>query len=149
MRRISFMLTRDQVLSRTKDVTRRLGWTWLVAACARGERPRLLGVSKCMGLKPGEKPEAYCAIEVVNARREPLFQLTLKECRREGFPEMNGLEFVEFFCASHKGCELGTEVTRIEFRYLDPSELTPTELAQCQRAGLFTDFNGGRKETTA
>jgi len=82
-----------------------------------------------MGLKPGEK---ICVLReplrVVSVRREPLSQMTidteygLAECEREGFAEHPAYkcpsEFVVMFCATHKGCTPGTEVTRIEFEYV-------------------------------
>ncbi len=111
MKRISFMLTPRQLLDGSKDVTRRLGWKTLKPG------DRLLAVSKCMGLKPGEKAEVYGPIEVISVRREPLWQCDSHEARREGFPEMSWGQFVEFFCRTHKGCTPETEVTRIEFRF--------------------------------
>ena len=45
------------------------------------------------------------------------------ECRKEGFGDHPSLrspsEFVAFFCSSHKGCMPQSEITRIEFEYLD------------------------------
>jgi hypothetical protein len=119
MRRISYALTKRQLQDGSKDVTRRLGWLWLVEACKRGERPRLLAVSKCMGLRPGEKADVYGFVDVVNARLESLDAIDQDDCRREGFPELTPAEFVAFFCRVHKAkkCTPETEVTRIEFRF--------------------------------
>lgn len=49
MKNISFMLTTEQVRTRIKTVTRRMGW--------RNSKPGdvLCGVEKGMGLKAGEK----------------------------------------------------------------------------------------------
>ena len=41
-----------------------------------------------------------------------------QEVIKEGFPEMTPLEFVNFFCRSHKNCQEDTHVTRIEFEYI-------------------------------
>jgi len=123
MRNISFMLTTDQVRRRTKTVTRRMGWRRLKA----GEV--LSGVEKGMGLKAGEKVSKLCTIRVVDVRTEPLRKMTddtnygFSECEKEGFGDHLTLqwpsEFVQFFCSSHKGCTPESEVTRIEFEYLD------------------------------
>lgn len=81
MRRMSFALTRTQLLDGSKDVTRRLGWANLKPG------QRLLAVSKCMGLKPGEKADIYGEIEVVSVEREhlPLFRALAIEFQ-EGTP---------------------------------------------------------------
>lgn len=111
MRNISFSKTTDQVLARTKTVTRRLGWGWLLPGTV------LRAVDKAMGLKRGQHPKTLAVIRVVSVRREALSETTDAEARLEGFPEMTGRDFVAFFCR-----EMGTEphniVTRIEFAYL-------------------------------
>jgi hypothetical protein len=139
MRNISFALTTDQFRNRTKTVTRRLGWLKLKAG------DELMGCVKCMGLKPGEKLEKLGRIRVTNVRREPLGFMETQdaalypgdlrevltdnqvnypkdygnsEADKEGFPNMTGSEFVRMFCENMK-CEPSTEVTRIEFEYLD------------------------------
>lgn len=126
MRNISFALTTDQVRNRTKTVTRRLGWkdlkpgTWL--------QP----VVKGMGLRKGERVEKIgVPIRVVSARRERLRLLencddyAWAEVNREGFgPNQLSVRyyspgrFVEMFC-EHNRCTSDTEVTRIEFEYID------------------------------
>lgn len=123
MRNISFMLTKDQVRRRIKTVTRRLGWRNLKAG------DLLCGVEKGMGLKAGEKIVRLATIRVVDVRSEQLCQMIknldygFEECRREGFGDDPMLRwpssFVDFFCRSHKHCTPTTEVTRIEFEYLD------------------------------
>jgi hypothetical protein len=64
MRNISFMLTTDQIRSRTKTVTRRTGWANLVPG------QLLRGVGKDMGLKAGEKDKELAVIRVVSVRPE-------------------------------------------------------------------------------
>jgi len=113
MRLISFALTTGQFLDGTKDVTRRLGWRKLKAG------DRLMGVRKAMGLKAGEKPERLGAIEVVSVRREPLDAIDQADVHREGFPDLTPATFVALFCG-HMGCKPEVEVTRIEFRRIDP-----------------------------
>lgn len=123
MRNISFSLTTDQVLRRTKTVTRRTGWKNL--------RPgqELRAVEKAMGLKTGEKIKPIAVIRVLSVRQEPLEALAqdaaygFDECAKEGFADHPTLrfpsEFISFFCASHRGCTPTSEVTRIEFEYVD------------------------------
>lgn len=119
MRNISFSLTTPQFRARTKDVTRRLGWLNLKPG------DRLMACEKCMGRKPGEPLVRLGVIEIVAARREPLFYLLAgtryakREIVREGFPRVTPRGFVEFFCDSHPRCKPSTRVTRIEFRYVD------------------------------
>jgi len=109
MRRISFAKTREQFLDGSKDVTRRKGWLFLKPG------DRLLAVSKCMGLKAGEKPEIYGPIEVVSVRRERLIKIDADDVRREGFHGKSPGWFVAMFCRSF-GMGPHDEITRIEFR---------------------------------
>jgi len=109
-RLISFSMTEPQFVDVSKDVTRRMGWLRLRAG------DRLIAVRKAMGLKPGEKVHRLGIIEVVSVRREPLWNITEDECRREGFPDMNPEDFVQFFCEGHQGCSPDSDVTRIEFK---------------------------------
>jgi hypothetical protein len=123
MRNISFMLTTPQFRARQKTVTRRVGWGHL--------RPGVLlcGVEKGMGLKAGEKIVRLGVIRVVDVTFEPLERMTAdeeygrSECEKEGFGDHPTLhqpaEFVAFFCASHRGCQPQTQVTRIAFEYVD------------------------------
>jgi len=113
MRSISFALTTRQFLDGTKDVTRRLGWKTLKAG------DRLRAVEKAMGLKKGEHPVVLGVIEVVSVRREPLMTITTDDVVREGFPGLRPYEFVKMFMA-HMGCRPDDDVTRIEFRKVQP-----------------------------
>lgn len=118
MRLMSFSLTTDQVRRLVKTVTRRTGWRTLKPGT------RLQAVRKAMGLRKGEHVERLAVIEVVAVSREPLRRLIdhptygRTECRAEGFPHLTPYEFVDMFCATHKGCRPESEVTRIEFRYI-------------------------------
>jgi len=111
-RNISFALTTEQFINRTKTVTRRLGWDFLKAGDV------LCAVEKGMGLKKGEKVRRLGLIEVVSAWPEPLEAITAEDVVREGFPEMTSENFVEFFCR-HNQVDPSTIVNRIEFKYLD------------------------------
>jgi hypothetical protein len=117
MRNISFALTTKQFRDRTKTVTRRLGWLKLKVG------DELQGCVKRMGLKPGEKIEKLGRIRVTSLRRERLDAMNEAvygnaEAIKEGFPNMTGWAFVNHFCDNMK-CKPSTEVTRIEFEYLD------------------------------
>lgn len=109
MRLISFNLTTRQSRDGSKTVTRRTGWRNLRVG------DRLMAVEKAMGLKKGEHPVQLGVIEVVDVRREPLSAITDDDCAREGFPEMNAIQF-ECMFIRHMGADPFTEVTRIEFR---------------------------------
>jgi len=133
---ISFALTTDQIRNRTKTVTRRLGWKSLkpgqiLNACV-----------KCMGLKPGEQIQRLGQIRVVDVTFEPLDTMLQSsgygrgECEMEGFPAMTGKEFVEMF-KRHMKCDDETEVTRIEFEYVDAEPDGPKF--------KFIEFNPRRK----
>ncbi len=71
-----------------------------------------------MGLKPGEKIKKLAVIRLVDVRREPLSAIIKPDCVREGFPEMEPADFVTMFC-EHMGCRPETEITRLEFEYLE------------------------------
>lgn len=122
MRNMSFALTTDQVMAGTKDVTRRLGWVFLKPG------DLLRPVKKCQGIKRGEKIDVLRdPICVVTVRREPLramldnLEYGFAECAREGFGDHPSYQFpsafVDFFCATHRGCTPETLITRIEFSY--------------------------------
>lgn len=131
MRNMSFSLTTEQILQQTKDVTRRTGWAFL--------NPGTLvqPVEKAMGLKAGEAVvKLGLPVRCVSRRREPLSAMLddpaygKQECLREGFPDMTPEEFVAMFCKSHAGCTPASEVTRIEFEYLDQNGVaTPARVA--------------------
>jgi hypothetical protein len=106
---MSFSMTKAQLLDGSKTVTRRLGWGKLKPG------DRLLAVSKCMGLKKGEKADVYGVIEVVSVRAERLCLMMPTDCAREGFPKADVKEFVRMFCAT-MGCKPTDMVNRIEFR---------------------------------
>jgi hypothetical protein len=94
---MAISLIESQVRDRTKTVTRRVGW-------------RMLRVGDQLTL---------CRKVMGRRCREPLNMITAADVAAEGFPQMTSVEFVAFFCHAHRGCSPGTEVTRIEWRYLD------------------------------
>lgn len=114
MRHISFALTTEQFRNRTKTVTRRLGWKNLKPGT------ELMACEKCQGLKKGEKVKKLGAIRVIAVSRETLVAIEDEGKSgpvREGFPEMDTWDFIDFFC-KHNDCAPWSEVTRIEFEYL-------------------------------
>ena len=112
-RLMAVSLTEPQVRNRTKTVTRRAGWRMLRAG------DQLTLCRKVMGRKAGEPLERITAVKVVSVRREALDAITAADVAAEGFPQWTPAEFVAFFCRTHRGCHPGTEITRIEWRYLD------------------------------
>lgn len=112
-RLMAVSLTEAQVRDRTKTVTRRVGWRILRAG------DQLILCRKVMGRRRGEPLERIVNVEVVSVRREPLDAITAEDVAAEGFPHMTPAQFVSFFCATHRGCNPRTEVSRIEWRYLD------------------------------
>jgi hypothetical protein len=123
-RNMSAFYTQRQVRNRTKRVTRRLGW----ANLKPGELFWM--VEKGQGLKKGEKINRIALCRCVSNRPERLDRMIfepsygLVEAKLEGFPEMNGREFVEMFC-KHMRVEPDQIVNRIKFEYVGPGEISP------------------------
>ena len=118
MRQMSFALTTEQMLARTKTVTRRTGWRDL------RQGTLLQAVEKSQGLRKGQRVRKLGVIRVVSVFRERLSELVGTDygdaaAVREGFPDHTGEQFVEMFCNSHNGCCADTIVTRIEFEHVD------------------------------
>lgn len=107
---MSFALTTRQYNDGSKDVTRRMGWEFL------NPGDHFMAIEKGMGLAKGEKQVELGENVAVAVTRERLDTITQEDVVREGFPEMTPPEFVEMYCGSHKGCQPGSVVTRIEFR---------------------------------
>ncbi len=110
-RNMSFFTTVEQVRNKTKTVTRRLGWRFLKI------EDILNAVEKCQGLKKGEKVKKIWQIRVVDTRIEPLIKITIADVKKEGFPDMDQIDFAAMFIADNK-CDLHTEINRIEFEYI-------------------------------
>jgi hypothetical protein len=106
-------LTETQVRDRTKTVTRRVGWRMLRVG------DQLTLCRKVMGRRRGEPLERIAVVEVTDLRRERLDAISMADVIAEGFPQMTPADFVGFFCGTHRGCGPETEVTRIQWRYLD------------------------------
>lgn len=110
-RLMSVALTTDQVLDRSKTVTRRAGWT----ALSVGDRVTLC--RKVMGRRAGEPLDRIVAVDVVSVRRERLDTVTAEDVAAEGFPDMTPEQFVDFFCTAHPAIGPADLVTRIEWSY--------------------------------
>lgn len=111
-RNMSFMLTKEQIINKTKTVTRRVGWAFLKVGDI------LNACEKCQGLKKGDKINKLCQIKVTSTGLEPLNKISYTEVIREGFEDLSPAEFISFFIKSHKGTNSDSLVNRIEFEYL-------------------------------
>lgn len=127
-RLMSVALTTQAVRERRKTVTRRIGWTFLKPG------DRLTLCPKVQGRKRKdctvEPLERICDVEVVSVRRERVWDITDEDIARECVDPGLFLErdadtgqpthwaWVNWFC-EQMNVEPTTEVTRIEFRYLD------------------------------
>lgn len=130
-RLMSVALTEQAVRERRKTVTRRLGW-WEDRRGRRLIQPgdRLTLVRKSMGRKPGEALVRLAEVEVVDVRRERLWDITDEDVVREGVdPDLfdehytdtgnpTAQAWVRWFC-DELDVEPDRVVTRIEWRYLD------------------------------
>jgi hypothetical protein len=110
---MSFMLTTEQVRTRTKRVTRRLGHKDIKVGELR--QP----IVKGQGLKKGEKVQKINGpIRFTAVSYEPLEAITPEDVIKEGFPGMTPFEFITMF-RQHAHCLANDEVTRIEFEYVE------------------------------
>jgi hypothetical protein len=122
---MAFSHTSAQVRERLKTVTRRVGWRFL--------KPNdlILAVEKARGLKKGEPVRALAVLRIVDVRVEPLSRLVHDaryaedELPREGFPCWSRDDFIAEFLRTHRGTTLATDVTRIEFEYVDADYSAP------------------------
>ncbi len=110
MKNISFFMTQQQIISKTKTQTRRFGWKTLKIG------DELQGVKKCQGLKKGEKIEQLCKITITAIRDEPLNAITKADCVKEGFPNYEPMDFVNMI-VNHYRCEPDALIRVIDFEY--------------------------------
>lgn len=109
-------LTTDQVLARSKTVTRRFqSWGILRPGTS------LCLVRKSMGRhRPDgtvEPLERLAIVRVTEVADERLDAITADEVAAEGFPDWTPEQFVRFFVDSHHGCGPSSSVRVIRFRY--------------------------------
>lgn len=111
---MSFALTKEQMINQTKTVTRRNGWSNLK------EGDLIQPVEKCMGLKKGEKQILIGQpIKIKSISVQRLYQITIDDLNREGFPWMNKETFISMYCKANK-CDRNQQVNRIEFEFINP-----------------------------
>jgi hypothetical protein len=132
-RLMSVSLTEEQVRARAKDVTRRDGWRMLQPG------DQLTLCRKVMGRRQGEPLVRIVDVVVIDVRRERLDSITDEDVRREGFPAWSAAEFVGFFCQTHKGVTPRSEVTRIEWRYLDDEATLVADVAAVDKVQQTVD----------
>ena len=118
---MSCSMTIDAVRDRTKTVTRRHVDTW--KTLKPGDRLTL--IEKGMGLARGDRQVVLADVEVVSVDIVQLYGISDEECEREGFPDMDHVEFVDMWLESHRVAPFLTQtealsyvVRRIEWRYL-------------------------------
>jgi hypothetical protein len=125
---MSTSLTEQAVRDRTKTVTRRLGWVFLTPGS------RLTLCRKVMGRKRRDgtiEPLVRLAeVEVVDVRREPLWNITDDDILREGVDsavfgehytdtgQPTTSAWIEWFC-EQMDVAPDTVITRVEWVYLD------------------------------
>lgn len=119
MRRMSFAHETPQIIAREKTVTRRTGWRSLES----GDLIR--AVATTWAGEAGRAAKPLAVLRVTNVRIESLARLVDEplyaedELPREGFPCWLRDEFVETFCRRHGLKTVRTDITRIEFEYVE------------------------------
>lgn len=142
---MSVTLTEQAVVERRKTVTRRLGWRFLEAVA------ELELCRKVTGRRAGDPLVRLARVEVVDVRRERLDRITAADIVREGvapdlFAELDTdtgqpspATWVAWFCAE-MGVHPHTEVTRIEWRYVDPEPAaTPNRCSMARTRARMSD----------
>lgn len=118
MRNMSFALTSEQILNKTKTVTRRARWFFLKPG------DLIQPVEKCMGLKKGEKVARLgVPIRILRLSSQLLNLITKEDVICEGFPNLTPAEFVEMFCRN-MNYKPNHYITRIEFEYTGQSDIS-------------------------
>lgn len=127
-RRLSCSMTLDAVRERRKTETRRDPDTW------KDLKPGdlLVLIEKGMGLPKGAKQRVLTTVVVTENEVEPLGLIDDEGVAREGFPDMDRVDFMFFWLRSHGRRPEGmswaeiesTLCRRIEWRYLDDEAAT-------------------------
>lgn len=107
-RNMSFSLTKEQVLKKTKTVTRRQGWDKLKI----GEIVQ--PVEKCMGFK---RKRLGGRIRITSFSKELIENASHADLVREGFTNYTVPEYVDMYCKAN-GCQPTDTCNLIEFEYL-------------------------------
>lgn len=125
-RLMSVAFTEPAVLARIKTVTRRAGW-WEDKNGRRIVHPgdTLTLCRKVMGRKKGEPLVRLTEVEIVNVRREGLYELIRsgdygrQEMILEGFRGMDPADFIRKYFTEAQKIHIMDDVTRIEWRYVE------------------------------
>jgi len=112
MRNMSFAQTIPQMRDRSKTVTRRKGWGFLLPGDV------VMAVEKAMGLKQGEKVKRIHPIRILDVRQEPLSRVTQDDVPKEGFTFFSREIFLRFMRVKY-GVLPTDIITRIEFEHLE------------------------------
>ena len=110
---MSFAMTTEALVNKTKSVTRRTGWENAKAGDI------VVGCHKTMGFAKGECPRRLAIIQIKSVNRERLIDIHRYpgETAREGFPDLTADQFIEML-AKHYGANETIPVTRLEFEHL-------------------------------
>lgn len=125
-RLMSVAHTTNAVIERRKTVTRRAGWRFLKVGDELDLCRKVMGRRRCCIGKPpcefDEPLERLARVRVIDVRREPLNQITAADVDAEGVDLPPGFSGPVGWAAWYAGtfhCPVDTEVTRIEWEYLD------------------------------
>ncbi len=118
MRRMSFSLTKEEVLLQRKTVTRRQGWAHFK------EGQVIQPIEKGMGLKKGEKQKLLgCPIRITSIHVEPIEEINSDDVVLEGFQDFSIEQFIAMYCKANK--VKPSEACRvIRFEYTEPMTIT-------------------------
>ena len=132
-RNISFDIIADAIVSREKDVTRRLGWGNLKAIT------RLWAVRNARSANI----ERLALIEVVSVASEPLNAITQDDVIREGFPDYSPQDFVDMLVGHYK-ITPDSLVNRIEFKYIESDGKPYFKCCKCKFTGAMREMTQKR-----
>ena len=111
MRNMSFALTTQQFINKSKTVTRRFGWKFL----KKGDL--ICGVEKAMGLQKGEKIKRLGVIRIISNDVVRLDSITQDDVIKEGFPNWKPADFINLI-TKHYNVKSDSMINRIEFEYV-------------------------------
>ena len=100
--------TKDKILSREKDITRRL-------PAKNGRRPATPNTTQ--KIKIDRTPKTYGYIKIISVTMEKLGDITEEEAKREGFKSVK--EYLNYFKKVNKTDDLKTDIWRIEFKLME------------------------------
>jgi hypothetical protein len=117
MRRMSFSLTKEAIITQRKTVTRRQGWSNLKVGDI------IQPIEKGMGLKKGEKQKLLgCPIVITSIELEPIEAIEIYDVVLEGFHDFTTEEFINMYCKANK-VKPYQDCHVIRFDYTEPLTL--------------------------